>query len=197
MRRAESHAHGRKGFRKNESVPALYPPAARILHVNRDNFGPGLLREKDNSLAELISWTARTVRCDHDIFSARDHVRELANSTCSLAGTRSPNDFEIEPLDQVREKRAVATGADQRGALAIRQIAFDHKRQEQKAVVPERADVAFVRRGTNYVGPIVNFEVQRPRPELQESMTECDQPSRAPALDLQCAGFSALSSFQR
>ena len=97
------------------------------------------------------------------------------------------NDFEIEALHQIGEERAIAARADQRGAAPLGQIALDHERQKEEPIVPERADVAFVRRTADDAGAIVDFEAQGARPKLQEPMTEGDQPARAPAFDFHVA----------
>jgi len=67
--------------------------------------------------------------------------------------------------------------------LALRQVAFDDEGQKKQPVVPERADVAFVRRSAHDVSVILQFEAQSARPDLQKTMAKSDQPSRAPAFD--------------
>ena len=93
--------------------------------------------------------------------------------------------------------RAVAAGADQRRAAPFGQIALDHKGEQEQAIVPERADIALVRRSADHVGLIINLEAQSARPDLKQAMTESDQPSRAPAFNFQGSDVFALSAFQR
>ena len=104
---------------------------------DRHDFRARLLREKDDPLSEFIGRTARSVRRDDDVPAVRDDFCELSNGTGAFAGTGAPNDFEIEALHEIGEQRAIAAGADERRALPLRQVAFDDKRQEEQAIVPE------------------------------------------------------------
>src|SRR5262249_6330612 len=141
---------------QNEAIPTLHPPAARIFQVDRNDPRARLLSQKNDSLSEFVSRPARAVRCNNDVPSTGDHVRQLPDGAGALTRAGTPNDFEIETLDQAGEERAVAAPADQGGAAPFREIAFDHERQEEKAIVPECADVAFVRWSADDAGAIVD-----------------------------------------
>ena len=77
------------------------------------------------------------------------------------------------------------------------QVTPDHERQKKQAIVPERADIAFVRRGADNPRAVFDFEAQGARPDLQQAIAESDQPPRAPAFDLQGVEGPAPLSCQR
>ena len=58
--------------------------------------------------------------------------------------------------------------------------------------MPESADIALVRRRSDYTGPIFNFEAEGSGPELQEPIAKSGQPSCAPAFDFQDLGLGAF-----
>ena len=164
MRRTEDYAHLRKRLGQNEAIPALCSLEARIFHVDRYDRGARLLGQKNDSLAEFVGGTARPVRRDDDVFAGRNDFGELPDRTRALTGTGSPDDFEIETLNQVGQECAVAARADERGASALGQVTLDDKGQDQQPIVPESADVALVRRRSDDPGPIFSFEAQGPSP---------------------------------
>ena len=58
--------------------------------------------------------------------------------------------------------------------------------------MPEGPDVALVRWGVDDIRAVVDPEAQSARPDLQQPMCECDQPSRAPAVDFQGGRLGAF-----
>src|SRR5258708_7947117 len=104
MRPAKDGAHFRKWPGQNESIPALHPPAARILHVDRYHLGARLLRQENDALTELVGRSARAVWCNDDVFAVLNHFSELPNCARALPRTRAPHDLEIETLDQIRQQ---------------------------------------------------------------------------------------------
>src|SRR5207302_1521525 len=57
----DDDAHFGKWFWNNEAIPTFYPPAARIFHVNRDDWRSGFLREKNDSGSEFVNRATRSV----------------------------------------------------------------------------------------------------------------------------------------
>ena len=84
---AEDDAHRGKRPGKNEPVPALNPPRARIFHINRHDFRARLLGEKNDALSEFIGRAARSVGRDDDVPAVRDDFCELSNGAGAFAGT--------------------------------------------------------------------------------------------------------------
>jgi|SRR6516225_3354914 len=74
--------------------------------------------------------------------------------------------------------------------MTLRKETAQDQGEDQQSIVPERADVIFAagwRRGGKFGDPraIVDFITQCTSPELQQTKSKRDQPSREPAFDLQ------------
>ena len=62
------------------------------------------------------------------------------------------------------------------------------QRKDEQSIVPERSDVIFRDRSANDARAVVDFITQRTSPELQQTKSKRDQPSRKPTFDLQLFG---------
>src|SRR5262249_38661857 len=109
---ADNDANFGKRFRNDESVPAFHPPAARIFHINREDWRTGFLREENKARSNFIGWTTRTIRCDHNVLSAGEHVAELKQSARTELRTRAADNIVLETMNRVAEEIAVAARAN-------------------------------------------------------------------------------------
>lgn len=161
MRRTENDAYFRKWARQNESVPAFRPPAARILQVRGKNRGSRSLRQQDNAGSKFINWTARPVRSDDNIAPGSEHFAKLQHGRGALARTGSTHDIEPDPLHQLGDIGAVATGADQRRALPVREKPPQDQRHNEQTIVPDRSDGSVTRRSCEDTATILDDVAQR------------------------------------
>src|ERR1700736_1206637 len=61
---ANDDAHFSKWSRNDEPVPTFHPPATRIFHVDRHDWGSGFLCQKNNARTEFVGRTARAIGCN-------------------------------------------------------------------------------------------------------------------------------------
>ncbi len=142
-------------------------------------------REKNDARPKFIPRAARTVRSDHDIATGRQHLRQLENRGRAQPRTRTANYIVAETLNGVGQQIAVAAGADQCSAMPLRKKTAQDQWEDQQSIVPERADVILRDRSADHTRAVVDFITQRTSPELQQTKSKRDQPSRKPAFDLQ------------
>src|SRR5882724_6288296 len=128
-----------------------------------------------------------------------EDLGELADATRPQSRTRPAHDIEPEAFDCLCQQVSIATGADQRRAVAVREETPQNRWKYQQPIMPERADVILVHRFSNNAGAIVDLVAQRAPQKLEQAKSKRDQPARAPTFDLQLffRGVFAASSCQR
>ena len=181
----DDHPHLGKWFWNDETVPTFYPPAARILHVNWNDWRSGFLREKNDSGSEFVSRTTRSIGCNQNIAAGSQNFAELQKRARAHARTRTADDIKSKTPRDVCDHVAVATGADQAGAGALWKKFLQYRRNQQQSIVPKRDDVISFNRLSDNARAVVHFVAQRSGQNLQQTKSKRDQPSRAPAFDLQ------------
>lgn len=197
MRLAKNHAHFRKRPRDNEPVPTLHPPAARVFHVGWDDSRARSLGKENNPGTKFVGRTSRTVGRDDDVATRCKNFTELKNGARAQTRTGTSDNVESETRDCVSEQISIAAGANQSGAVPLRKEAPQNEREDKEPIVPECADEIFADGRADNAGAIVDFEAQRPRPNLQQVKPKRDEPARGPTLNFQLGFPEVFESGQR
>src|SRR5450432_2467417 len=85
MRHAKDNPHCRKWTRQDETVPAPEAPAAGVFQVRGNHWGVAFLSEKNDTLAELISRSPRTIRRNDKMGSTCENFGEPQEGARTLA----------------------------------------------------------------------------------------------------------------
>ena len=88
-------------------------------------------------------------------------------------------------MDRIAQQIAIATGADQRGAVAIWKKAAQNQRENEQSIMPKRSNEIAGDRLADDTRPVDNFETQSASQQPQQLNSKRDQPARFPAIDLQ------------
>ena len=104
------------------------------------NARAAFLREENDAAPKSINRTARTIGGDDGVTAGSNVIGQLQQGSCALARTGSAHNVEPEPAHKFDIPGAVATGADERCALAMRKKAADRERKKKQAIVPSHAN---------------------------------------------------------
>ena len=111
--------HFGKRLWNDEPVPTLHSPAARILHVHRDDWGSGFLCEKNNPGSEFVSRTARAIRGEKNVATGSEDFAQLEQRARAQSRARPANDIKSKTPRDIGNEIAVPAGADQTCAGAL------------------------------------------------------------------------------
>src|SRR5207249_5790912 len=131
MRVANQHSHLGKRSRHDEAVPTFQPPAARIFQTHRHYRRTRFLRQKNYPRTEFVSGTSRTVGSNDHIATGREHLGQLENCACPQPGAGAANHIVPKTLKNIGDQIAIAAGADQCGAIALRKETPQDKWENQ------------------------------------------------------------------
>ncbi len=118
-----------------------------------------------------IDRTAWSIRCNHDVRPAGEHLGQPEQSASAFSRGRTAHSDVTKPFHKSRENVAVSAGADQSARRARGEKTAENRWQQEEPVMPDRENERVLDAGPHHAAPVFQFETQSVDPELNEAIS--------------------------